>query len=100
MKSFPCEYCGRGTVRSTYVTEVIELNGRRVLVKGVPIGLCPKCGHRYYDEHVMNRARELASRARGKRTVLYTNEYAIPGVPDACPEDEKQIDEREIYHGV
>ena len=30
----------------------------------------------------------LAAGANGRRSILYTNEHAIPGVPDACPEDE------------
>jgi len=89
MKSFPCSECGRGTVRQTYVTEQVELDGRTVIVKGVPVGLCPRCGKKYLDPHVIERVRELAAEANGRRSILYTNEHAIPGVPDACPEDER-----------
>ena len=88
MRSFACGECGRGTVRPTYVTERIEVNGSLFVIKGVPVGLCPRCGKKYLDDHVLERVQELAAGANGRRSILYTNEHAIPGVPDACPEDE------------
>ncbi len=98
MKSFPCTECGRGTVRPTYITEHVQLDKHRVTVKGVPVGLCPRCGKKYLDTHVMERVKELAVEANGRRSILYTNEHAIPGVPDACPEDERQpITQRQVY---
>ena len=90
MRSFPCGECGRGTVRPTYVTEIVELNGRRVSVKGVPVGLCPRCGKKYLDPHVCDRVRTLATDAGNRRFLLYTNEHAIPGVPDAGPDEEEE----------
>lgn len=89
MESFLCNECGRGTVRQTYITQNVEEGGHKVLVKGVPIGLCPRCGKKYFHEHVVARVNELASNCGSETEILYTNEYATPGVPDACPEDEK-----------
>ena len=97
MRSFLCQECGRGTVRSTYVTEVIDCDGHRIAVKGVPVGLCPRCGQKYFDHHVADRVRSLASCAASRRTVLYTNEHAIPGVPDACPEDDEVPVDEEAF---
>jgi YgiT-type zinc finger domain-containing protein len=90
MRSFPCDDCGRGTVRPTYVTERVQLNGRTVAVKGVPVGLCPRCGKKFCDTHVAERVLQLAELANGRRSILYTNEHAMPGVPDACPEEERE----------
>jgi YgiT-type zinc finger domain-containing protein len=90
MKSFPCDECGRGTVRPTYVTERIELSGQMYLVKGVPVGLCPRCGKKYLEPRVIERVKSLAAQSNGPRSILYTNEHAIPGFPDACPEDDRE----------
>ncbi len=60
-------------------------------VKGVPVGLCPRCGKKYIEPHVKERMQALVAEAGGERSVLYTNEHAIPGVPDACPEEERDL---------
>ncbi|MBN1418355.1 MAG: YgiT-type zinc finger protein [Planctomycetes bacterium] len=75
---FQCLRCGRGTVRSTYVTETFLIQEQTVLVKGIPVGLCPRCGERYFQPRVRERVRRLAEDAPGP-IVLYTNEYAPPG---------------------
>ena len=89
MRSFLCPACHRGTVRPTYVTEAIDQNGRRIVVKGVPVGLCPRCGQKYFEHRVADRIKELAACSTGRRTILYTNEHAVPGMPDASPDDEE-----------
>ncbi len=93
MRSFICPECHRGTVRPTYVTEAVDHGGRRVVVKGVPVGLCPRCGQKYFENHVADRVKELASCSTTRRTVLYTNEHAVPGMPDASPDEEEGRDE-------
>ena len=90
MRSFACGVCGRGTVRPTYVTEQVDVAGELYVIKGVPVGLCPRCGKKYVDGHVECRLKELTEGANGRRFILYTNEHAIPGEPNACPEDEQE----------
>lgn len=75
---FQCSRCGRGTVRSTYVTESLDVNGHTVVVKGIPVGLCPHCGQRYYKPRVKERVQRLAEEANSP-TILFTNEFAPPG---------------------
>ncbi len=92
-ESFLCTECNRGTVRSTYITQEVCLEEKSVLVKGVPVALCPYCGKKYYEDHVLERVNEIAQEAKRKKSVLYTNEFAIPGDPDASPENQKTEDE-------
>ncbi len=56
-----CDFCG-GTVRQLVAkSEPIHVCGRLVLLDGLVIGKCDRCGHRYYPAAVVKRA-ELAAR--------------------------------------
>lgn len=97
-KSYPCVECGRGTVRPTYITHIVQQEKGNLHIKGVPVGLCPRCGQQYYNNKVLARIGELTLQANKNRirNLLYTNEYALPGVPDACPAEEIQEEWEEV----
>lgn len=53
-----CPLCGGETVDKN--VEVIEtVNGRWVIIKGVPAEVCTQCGERLYSENEMRKMEEL-----------------------------------------
>lgn len=59
MYDFSCEHCG-GLVKERLVAqEALRHKGRFVILEGVPIGVCEKCGARYYDASVLRRVAEV-----------------------------------------
>lgn len=55
-----CDYCG-GTVREKRVTVDLRVKGKLFVFDNVPVGVCQKCGERYYRGPVLERLEELAS---------------------------------------
>ena len=59
MYDFSCEHCG-GLVRERVLDrEVLRHKGGFVVLEAVPIGVCEKCGARYFDASVVRRAAEI-----------------------------------------
>ena len=55
-----CDYCG-GNVREKRVTVDLRVKGKLFVFDNVPVGVCQKCGERYYRGPVLERLEELAS---------------------------------------
>ncbi|MBI3553157.1 MAG: YgiT-type zinc finger protein [Elusimicrobia bacterium] len=62
MKNDPCEYCG-GSVKQRKARVDHRWKGALVVVEKVPVGVCRRCGERYYDASVLRR---LDLMAQGK----------------------------------
>lgn len=61
MYGYKCEYC-EGTVRKQIVQrEAFKHKTGFVILENVPIGICDKCGNRYYSAQVLHRVEEIAS---------------------------------------
>lgn len=59
MYEFTCEHCD-GTVRERRVDrEALRHKGSFVILEDVPIGVCDKCGARYFDASVLRRVAEI-----------------------------------------
>ena len=59
MYDFSCEHCG-GLVRGRVMDrEVLRHKGGFVALEQVPIGVCEKCGARYFDASVVRRVAEI-----------------------------------------
>lgn len=56
----PCEYCA-GRVREKKVTVDIRRKGELFVFDNVPVGVCTKCGERFYPGPVMERLNEIAA---------------------------------------
>ena len=53
MYDFTCEHCD-GTVRERRVDrEALRHKGSYVILEDVPIGICDKCGARYFDASIL-----------------------------------------------
>ncbi len=74
MYDFPCEHCN-GIVRNRVVAqEVMRHKQEFVILEQVPIGVCEKCGARYFDASVLRRVAEVA---RNQAKTLRKIEIAV-----------------------
>src|SRR5437867_2719632 len=76
----PCEYCG-GSVRPRRVTVDLRRGDQLIVFQNVPIGVCTKCGERYYPGRVLESLDEIAQHAlHGSKTQrVPTFDYAKAG---------------------
>jgi YgiT-type zinc finger domain-containing protein len=73
MYDFSCEHCG-GTVRTRQVDrEALRHKQTFVILEDVPIGVCEKCGARYFDASVLRRVAEI-----GRGTIPTQRTLEIP----------------------
>lgn len=59
MKFDRCEYCG-GVVRARKVTVDLRQAERLCIFRNVPVGVCSKCGERYYPGPVLEQLDQIA----------------------------------------
>jgi YgiT-type zinc finger domain-containing protein len=80
MKYDVCEECG-GTVRSRRVTVDLRRGENLYVFQHVPIGVCSRCGHRYYPGPLLEQLDEIAQHAASdaKETRVPTIDYAKVG---------------------
>ena len=61
MYGYKCEYCD-GIVREKIVKrEVFKHKDGFVILENVPIGVCDKCGTRYYHARLLRRVAQVAA---------------------------------------
>ncbi|MGH7597680.1 MAG: YgiT-type zinc finger protein [bacterium] len=61
MYNYPCEYCD-GTVCPKRVNqEAFKHRDSFVIMKDITIGVCDKCGNRYYRADILRRVEAIAS---------------------------------------
>jgi YgiT-type zinc finger domain-containing protein len=59
MYNVTCEHCD-GTVRERRVErEALRHKGNFVILEDVPIGVCDRCGARYFDASILRRVAEI-----------------------------------------
>ena len=74
MFGYQCEYCD-GTVEARRVErEAFKHKNGFVILEGVTIGVCNKCGNRYYTADVLRAVQDVAS---GKRPPDGTTEVPV-----------------------
>lgn len=73
MYDFTCEHCD-GMVRERRVArEALRHKGSFVILEDVPVGVCDKCGARYFDASVLRRVAEI-----GRGNVAATRTLEVP----------------------
>lgn len=73
MYDFHCEHCG-GMVRERRVErEALRHKGGFVILEDVPVGVCDKCGARYFDASILRRVAEI-----GRGTVAPQRTMEVP----------------------
>jgi YgiT-type zinc finger domain-containing protein len=74
MYDFGCEHCG-GPVQTRRVEqEALRHKGSFVILEDVPIGVCGKCGARYFDASVVRRVAEIG---RGVAPTQRTMQFPV-----------------------
>jgi len=64
MYGYKCEYCD-GLVQERVVErEAFKHRDGFVILENVPIGVCNKCGYRYYHSSLLHRVEEIAARRK------------------------------------
>jgi YgiT-type zinc finger domain-containing protein len=56
---FRCHVCGSKEARQEGVSEVFEMEGRRVLVEEIPAWVCSRCGEATFSRETTERIRRL-----------------------------------------
>jgi HTH-type transcriptional regulator/antitoxin MqsA len=70
MPAFRCHVCGNETASNEFVNEVLDVDGRRVLVEHVPAMVCTRCGEVIFSRETTERVRQLVHGAgRPARTI-------------------------------
>jgi YgiT-type zinc finger domain-containing protein len=78
MYRFACEHCG-GMVRERRVDcEALRHKGSFVILEGVPVGVCDKCGARCFDASILRHVAEI-----GHGTTLSPRTMEVPVAPYA-----------------
>jgi YgiT-type zinc finger domain-containing protein len=62
MYGYRCEYCD-GTVQERIVErEAFKHRDGFVILENVPVGVCDKCGYRYYHSTLLHRVEQIAAK--------------------------------------
>ena len=59
MKNDPCEYCD-GQVKKQKVRVDHWWKDKLVVIENVPVGVCSRCGERYYGAEILHRLDRIA----------------------------------------
>ena len=59
MNAFECHVCGNRLSAAEHVSEVFEIDGRRVLVEHVPAEVCSRCGEAVFSADTAEKVRRL-----------------------------------------
>ena len=60
---FHCHVCGHNAAKSELVSEVFNLDGRRVLVENIPALVCEHCGEAAFSRETTEQIRQLVHNA-------------------------------------
>jgi HTH-type transcriptional regulator / antitoxin MqsA len=56
---FRCHVCSATQARPEFVTEVFMIDGKRVLVEGIPATVCVRCGEVTFTRETTERIRRM-----------------------------------------
>ena len=59
MYGYSCEYCGSLVEERLVEKEVFKHKNGFVMLENVPVGICRKCGYRYYHSTILKRVNEI-----------------------------------------
>ncbi len=61
MYGYKCEYCNGIVQQKIVKQEVFKHRTGFVILENVPIGICPRCGYRYYHAKLLYQVELVAS---------------------------------------
>jgi len=70
LSTFKCHVCGGESAREEFVSQMLEVDGRRVLVEHIPALVCSRCAENSISRETTERVRLLVRGAgRPVRTI-------------------------------
>lgn len=70
MSNFKCHVCGGESAKEEFVSQVLDVDGRRVLVEHIPALVCTRCSETSFSRETTERIRLLVHGAgRPEKTV-------------------------------
>ncbi len=57
--TFVCSVCEGQESRTETISEVFEIDGRRVLVENIPVQVCIQCGEMSFSRETAERVRQM-----------------------------------------
>ena len=54
---FKCHVCGSTEAHTELVSEVFQIDGKRVLVENIPAQVCARCGEEVFNKETTERVR-------------------------------------------
>ncbi len=67
MYGYKCEYCNGIVQEQVVEQEVFKHRNGFVILENVPIGVCDKCGCRYYHSTLLHWVEEIATRKKSPK---------------------------------
>jgi YgiT-type zinc finger domain-containing protein len=74
---FNCHVCGQSDAKTESVSEVFNLEGRRVLVENIPALVCEQCGEPTLSREATERIRAMVHGAETAITTVPMDVFAI-----------------------
>jgi len=62
MYGYRCEYCDGIVQERVIAQEAFKHRSGFVILENVPVGVCEKCGYRYYHSTLLRRVSKIAAR--------------------------------------
>ena len=62
MYGYQCEYCDGIVQERTVEREAFKHRNGFVILENVPVGVCDKCGYRYYHSTLLQRVEKIAAK--------------------------------------
>jgi HTH-type transcriptional regulator/antitoxin MqsA len=56
---FRCHVCGATQAKQEFITEVFMIDGKAVLVEGIPATVCVRCGEATFSRETTERIRRM-----------------------------------------
>lgn len=56
---FTCDICGSTQFQMDMVSEIFDIDGRRVLVENIPVQVCVQCGEMSFSAETAEKVRRL-----------------------------------------
>jgi len=62
MYGYRCEYCDGIVQERVIAQEAFKHRSGFIILENVPVGVCEKCGYRYYHSTLLRRVSKIAAR--------------------------------------
>lgn len=69
MYGYKCEYCNGIVQKRVVEREAFKHRDGFVILENVPVGVCDKCGYRYYHSTLLHRVEEISTKRKAPQRI-------------------------------